>query len=173
MLRRPYPVILAFLCFVAPIAGLLMLVIGISYLFAGIFRKEESVKPALESIFYAEPGKLHAYISRLKIFTIVNLSCPVVMLIALMIERPRGLEYSGWAVVLNVILLITFIITLWRMRSCLTKAAVLMGRSGEKYLLNTLFSRTAIIRVYILAFVLIKDAGALPKSIGVKDENIQ
>jgi hypothetical protein len=151
-------VIATVLFFIFPLASLISVVIGVYYLIEGIFGKKGGIRPKLESFSYAEKGKLSLYIKRLKIYTAVNLSCPLILAVLLPIEHVSGTGEKGPVVLFNVSLLIIFIMTLWRMRNYIGKSAMLMDLSEtekEKIFL-TLFGVAGIFFVHRHSFYLQK-----------------
>jgi len=149
------PFLLGIFFFVLPIVSAIILVIGITYLFSGFFGRGDVIKPKLESIDEAEPEHLSRYIHKLKIYNVINLACSFLLTILISIERSLNVDENGWAILLNVFLLIVFIMTLWKIRAYLAKSAKAMDLSGNKYLLSTLFSPFGIFFVYINSIVLI------------------
>ena len=67
-----------------------------------------------------------------------------------------GIEERGLIILFNVTLLITFIMTIWRIRAYIVKSATAMDLSANKYLLSTLFHPLAIFFVWIHSFSLIR-----------------
>lgn len=125
------PALLALTYFVLPIACMMCLVIGVMYLFNSLFSKDEMVKPSLELIYEAEKENLPRYIQKIKFYNAINLSCPVLIFGAIALEEYFHIAQSGYAILFNVSLLITFIMTLWRIRAYLVKAALVMDLSAD------------------------------------------
>ena len=150
------PFLLGLFFFVFPILFLMCLVIGASYLLCGLFSRDATVKPRLESIDHAQADDLAKYIRKIKIFNTINLSCPVLLIAKILTEESMGIAEKGSAILLNIALLITFIMNLWRIRAYLMKAAVVMDPSPNNILRSTLFSPWGIFFVWIHSFLIIK-----------------
>lgn len=148
--------LLPLLFFVLPIVTLMSLVIGTIYLVRGIFGRGDAVKSSLESFQNAEKDQLPAYIRKIKIFNAVNLLCPCLLILCILSEEAMGVANHGGAILLNVSLLVTFIMTLWRIRFYLVKAALVMDLSANKILSSTLSSPLGIFFVWIHSFLLIR-----------------
>lgn len=150
------PVLLAALFFILPIILGMSLLIGLIYLCRGLFGRDDTVKPGIETIYQAEKEQLPKYIRKIKIYNGINLSCPLLLMIAIPLEEWLGIAQNGYAILFNVSLLITFIMTLWRIRAYLVKAAMVMDLSANKILSQTLGSPLGIFFVWIHSFLMIK-----------------
>jgi hypothetical protein len=130
--------------------------IGLYYLIIGIFAKSDNIRPKFQSIFSADKADLEKYIKKLKFYTILNLS--LLFMTAMSVTTNIVFEkYVGERLIpLNVLFLIGFILTLWRVRAYITKAAIAMELSGRKYFLTTLFHPMSVFFVWFNSFKLIK-----------------
>lgn len=143
--------------FVIPIVSGITIIIGLHYLLIGIFSKLNPVRPKLESMFYVEEGALKKYIAKLELVTKLNLGALLLLIISILLESILAVEINGYLVMYNISLLIFFILTLWRIRAYIVKAAKLMNLPETKILFDTLFKSTAIIFVWRNAFLLIRE----------------
>jgi hypothetical protein len=150
------PALMAALYFILPIVTVMSLIIGASYLLRGIFGRGDMAKPPLESINDAQREDLPKYIHKIKIYNVVNLSCPVLLAILIPIEVMLGVAERGPAILINVSLLITFIMTLWKIRIYLAKAAKVMDLPANKILLSTLSNPLAVFFVWVHSIMVIK-----------------
>lgn len=150
------PFLLGLFFFVLPILTMMALVIGMIYLLKGIFGKGEAAQSGLESFENARKEDLPQYIRKLKLYTLLNLSCPVLVTGAILVEESRGVATTGSAVLVNAALLIAFILTLWRIRFYIVKAAKAMDLPMNAYLLPTLFNPIGVFFVWTHAIALIR-----------------
>lgn len=148
--------LMGLLYFVIPLISVMLWVIGFYYLIIGLFSKVDYIKPRLESIYYTEKAELEKYIRKLKIYTITNLSCLFLFAVLIPIEMLLGIEERGLIILFNVALLITFIMTIWRIRAYIVKSATAMDLSAHKYLLSTLFHPLAIFFIWIHSISLMR-----------------
>ena len=125
-------------------------------LFSGLFGRDAAVKPKLESMDAVQTGDLPQYIRKIRILNIINIACPFLLIVLILIEQAAGTAESGRAILLNVALLITFIMTLWRIRMYLIRAASLMDLSPNRVLASTLFSPLGIFFVWIHSFLIVR-----------------
>jgi len=148
--------LLALVCFILPIVLVMFFCIGLYYLIIGIFAKSDNIRPKFQSIFSADKADLEKYIKKLKFYTILNLS--LLFMTAMSVTTNIVFEkYVGERLIpLNVLFLIGFILTLWRVRAYITKAAIAMELSGRKYFLTTLFHPMSVFFVWFNSFKLIK-----------------
>ncbi len=131
-----------------PFTAFLLLISGICFLAVGVFTQSDVVRPRLQSIFATEPGKLDVYIRRLGLWTRVNLIVLPLAVLVPVVEAILGVKAEGPVVLLNVAFLITFIMSLWRMRAYIVKSAIAMEKSGADYFLSTLGRPSAILMVW-------------------------
>ena len=147
---------LALLYFVLPLILMMFFCIGVYYLAIGVLAKENNVRPKLQSIFSAEKANLELDVKKMKLYTALNLSFLFMTILSVTINIVFE-EYVGEKLIpFNVLFLIGFILTLWRVRTYITKTAQAMDLSGKKYLLTTLFHPIGIFFVWIHSFKLIK-----------------
>ncbi|HNV87154.1 MAG TPA: hypothetical protein PKL97_09380 [Candidatus Omnitrophota bacterium] len=150
------PALQALLFLALPITSVSCLIIGLSYLARGIFGRGDKVEPGLESMNAARKECLPEYIRKIKIYNAVNLACPLLLAVFIPAEVSLGIAESGRAVLFNVSLLITFILTLWRIRVYLVKAATVMDLSANKILRSTLSSPLGIFFVWFHSVTLVR-----------------
>lgn len=148
--------LLALVCFILPIALAMFFCIGLYYLIIGIFAKSDNVKPKFQSIFSADKADLERYIKKLKFYTVLNLSLLFMTILSVTINIVFEKYVGEELIPFNVLFLIGFILTLWRVRAYITKTAIAMDLSGKKYLLTTLFHPASVFFVWINSFKLIK-----------------
>lgn len=148
--------LLSLVCFILPIILVIFFCIGLYYLIVGIFAKSDNIKPQFQSIFSADKADLEKYIKRLKLYTVLNLS----LLFMTMLSIATNIVFEKYVgerlIPLNVLFLIGFILTLWRVRAYITKAAIAMELSGEKYFLTTLSHPVGIFFVWFNSFKITK-----------------
>jgi hypothetical protein len=157
--------LMALLCFILPIFLVMFFCIGIYYLTIGIFAKSENVRPKFQSIFSADKADLEKYIKKLKFYTILNLSLLLMMVLSITINIVFEKCVGEKLIPFNILFLIGFILTLWRVRAYITKTAIAMELSGEKYFLTTLFHPMSVFFVWFNSFRLIKIFKSTNKSI--------
>ncbi len=148
--------LMALLCFILPIVLIMFLCIGLYYLAIGIFAKSDNIKPKFQSIFAANKSDLEIYIKKLKFYTILNLSFLFMTVLSVTMNIIFEKYVGEKLIPLNILFLIGFILTLWRVRAYITKTAIAMDLSGKKYLLTTLFYPTSIFFVWINSVKLLK-----------------
>lgn|GEM_PF-6540501 len=148
--------LLAVLFFVSPLASAVSLVLGISYLLSGLFGRGDAIKPGLESMNEAQKELLPRYIRKIKIYNVINLSGLSLLILLIPMEESLGLAENGPVIFFNVSLLITFIMTLWRIRAYLVKSATVMDLSPNKVLSSTLSNPFGVFFVWIHSILIIK-----------------
>ena len=142
--------------FAAPIIAVMALFIGIYYLAIGIFARAKMVKPGFQSIFATETDRLDLYMKRLMRYTKINIASFVLVIGLPITEASAGVEPEGIVVLINVALLITFIMTTWRVRNYLVKSATAMAQSGEETLASTLGNPLVMFFMWYYSFALKK-----------------
>jgi len=139
-----------------PFISALSCVIGFYYLMIGIFSRSDYVRPKLESMDYVEEAELNNYIRKLKTYTIINLSSLFLLICLILMEVLLGIETSGKIVLINITLLVTTIMTFWRIRAYIVKSAKVMNLPANKYFFSTLFHPLGLVFVWVHAINLIK-----------------
>jgi hypothetical protein len=149
--------LMAVLCFVIPIVAVIFFCVGFYYLVIGVFARADRVRPAFQSIFSADKANAGLYVRKLRFYTVLNLS----FLAAGVLSISACVVFSKYVgdklIIFNVLFLIGFIMTMWRIRAYVTKVAVVMELPTKEYFLSTLLNP---ILVWIHAFMLIKKYGA-------------
>ncbi len=147
--------LLPLLFFVLPIVMLMSLVIGTIYLTRGIFGRGEAAD-GLESFGEGSKEQLPRYILKLKFYNVVNMLALLMLVVLIPLEAAMGTGTRGWPVLLNVSLLITFILTLWRIRFYLVRAVVLLDLSSNKVLASTLGSPIGVLFVWFHSILILR-----------------
>ena len=114
------------------------------------------VKPGFQSIFATETDRLDLYIKRLMKYTKINIASFALVIGLPITEAVAGVEPEGIVVLINVALLITFIMTTWRVRNYLVKSATAMAQSGEDTLASTLGNPLVMFLMWYYSFALKK-----------------
>lgn len=148
--------LMALLFFIIPIVIVLFFCVGIYYLLIGVLAKSDNIRPKFQSVFCADKKELSFYVRKLKFYTALNLIFLFVCVLSLSLCAAYGKSVEGKLIPLNIICLIGFILTLWRIRAYIAKTAIAMDLPGRKYFLSTLFSPIGILFVWIHAFALIR-----------------
>ncbi|HKK19953.1 MAG TPA: hypothetical protein VJ983_00660 [candidate division Zixibacteria bacterium] len=121
-------IVLLIACIV-PVVAFILFIAGMFYLGQGIFSRKDMVSPALQSMFAADAARLDFYVRKLVLYTKINLTAIALAVGLPFIEAALKVEASGAAVLINVVLLITAILSFWRMRDYVVKCRVAMGES--------------------------------------------
>ncbi|MBN1393194.1 MAG: hypothetical protein JW947_10385 [Sedimentisphaerales bacterium] len=148
--------LMALMFFILPIFFVMFLFIGLYYLTIGIFAKSDNIRPRFKSVFSADKADLAKYIKWLKFYTVINLSFLFMAILSVATNIVFEKNVGERLIPFNVFFLIGFILTLWRVRAYITKAAIAMELSGEKYFLTTLFHPMSVFFVWFNSFKLIK-----------------
>lgn len=144
------------IAFAVPIITVMSVFIAIYYLSIGIFARSNKIRPSFQSIFATDANRLDLYMKRLTIYTVINIAAFVLVIAVPTIEAVAGVEPEGIVVLINGVLLITFIMTIWRVRNYLVKSAIAMDQSGEDTLTATLGNPLAILFAWYYSFALKK-----------------
>jgi hypothetical protein len=144
------------IAFAVPIIAVMSLFIAIYYLSVGVFARSQKIKPGFQSIFATETNRLDLYMKRLIRYTKINIATFVLVIGIPVTEAAAGVEPEGIVVLVNVALLITFIVTMWRVRNYLVKSAIAMEQSGEDTLTSTLGNPLAMLFGWYYSFALKK-----------------
>jgi hypothetical protein len=151
------------IAFAVPIIAVMSLFIAIYYLSIGIFARSNKIKPSFQSIFATDADRLDLYMKRLRRYTVINIAAFVLVIAVPSIEAVAGVEPEGIVVLINVVLLITFIMTIWRVRNYLVKSAIAMEQSGGDTLAATLGNPLAMLFMWYYSFALKKKYNLLRK----------
>ena len=151
-----YPWACGLLYFVIPLLAVLSLIIGIYYVILGVFGRGEYIRPKLESMYYAQKQNQDTYVRKLRVYTIINLASLCLLLIIVPVEAYLNVPARYYVVLPNVALLITFIMTIWRIRAYIVKVATSMDLHATGFLLSTLFHPFAIFMVWAHSISLIR-----------------
>jgi hypothetical protein len=111
------------------------------------------------------------YVKKLKFYTAMNLSFLAVGILSLTACIVLKKYIGEKLIPLNIICLIGFIMTLWRVRIYITKTALAIDLPGKDYFLSTLSGPIGITLAWIHAFALIKKCN--PITSGHKSTNVQ
>lgn len=147
-------VFLGFAFFVMPIVIVMMIIVGVYYLGVGIFSRASTVTPVFRSAFVTESIQLDLYVKRMIRYTKINLISLSLAIGLPVLEALSGIKPVGIIVLVNVSFLITFILTLWRLRFYCVNVAAAMGHSGRELLLSTLGGPSKVLFLWRHAFVL-------------------
>jgi hypothetical protein len=152
-----YPWVCGLLYFVIPLLAVLSLIVGIYYVILGVFGRGEYIRPTLESMYYAPKRNQDTYVRKLKTYTIINLASLFLLITIVPVEAYLNVTARYYVVLPNVALLITFIMTIWRIRAYIVKVATSLDFHATGFLVSTLFHPLAIFMVWIHSFFLIKE----------------
>jgi hypothetical protein len=147
---------LGIFAFAVPIIAVMSLFIAIYYLSIGVFARSKNVKPSFQSIYATETNRLDLYMKRLRRYLKINIVTFVLLIGIIGTEAAMGVEPDGIVVLINVALLITFIMTTWRVRNYLLKATIAMEQSREDTFTKTLGNPFAMSFMWYYSFALIK-----------------
>jgi hypothetical protein len=147
-------ILMAVVCFAIPVAVVMALVVSIYYLGVGIFARAATVSPAFRSILETDAAQLDLYVKRMTRCTRINLMALALTFGLPCLEALAGVEPKGIVVLVNVACLVTFILSLWRLRAYCVNVAMSLGGSGRDVLLSTLGGPSAIFFVWRHSFAL-------------------
>ena len=108
----------------------LLLICGLYFLVIGVWARAEVTKITLQSVFAADPNELDAYVRRLRRWSRINLWSGLFVVALPVLEGAIGVKPERSVVLINVALLITFILSLWRMRAYIMKSTTVMDQVG-------------------------------------------
>ncbi len=145
-------VLTALFAFVFPVTGATLTLAGILHLCKGIFSRSALAAPGTESIHTTDPAQGGRYLRRLSAYLRINLAALVLTVGSPFIEAAFGLEPAGWVVLTNVSLLITFILTIHRLRFYTARCIIAMGLHEEESLLTALPGGLKIVSFWVRAF---------------------
>lgn len=144
------------IAFAVPIIAVMSLFIAIYYLSVGVFARSKMIRPGFQSIFATDTSRLDLYMKRLIRYTVINIATFVLVIGIPVIEAVAGVDPEGIVVLVNVVLLITFLLTMWRVRNYLVKSAIAMEQSGGDALASTLGNPLAMLFIWYNSFALKK-----------------
>jgi hypothetical protein len=101
---------------VSSFVTVILQIVGWYYLALGVFSRTAEVRPGLQSMYSIEPDRLAHDVSRLGRCALVNIISLFLTVAVPACEAAFQVEPRGLVVLLNVSFLITFILSLWRLR---------------------------------------------------------
>jgi hypothetical protein len=141
---QDHPAIMGLVAFVIPVTTVMLQIVGWYYLAIGIFSRSEKVRPRLRGSIDLEPDQLEHDMRRLTRLTITNISALLFVLVVPAIEALLRVEATGTVILPNVVALITFVLTLGRIRYYLVRAAGAMINAENQIALTQILNRGSI-----------------------------
>lgn len=139
-----HPVFMGLVAFVIPVTAVMLQIVGWYYLAIGIFSRAPEARPGLRSTLEIEPDQVHRDIRRLTRIATINISALLFALIVPAIEALTRVEPTGMVILPNVAALITFILTLGRIRYYVVRTAYAMMSAEEQETLTRIVNRRSI-----------------------------
>ena len=121
------PWVLGVFGFILPVAGVVLLLAGLFHFFAGVFGRGSETSPIVTAATASDPDDLQIYLRRLARYLRINVVAFGLTLTALLAEGLTGIRPTGVMVLVNVGCLITFILTLWRIREYAKKSSIVLN----------------------------------------------